>query len=67
MEDKGDDKKGSKKRNKKNTNNKREQKKDEAWKKELPKAGGEHGREESWKIYLQLVQAPYGMDRPQAR
>jgi len=37
--DKGDDKKNSKKKNKKNRENKKEQKKDEAWKKELPKAG----------------------------
>jgi hypothetical protein len=37
--DKGKDKKNSKKKNKKNTENRREQKKDEAWKKELPKAG----------------------------
>jgi len=29
--------------------------------------GGEQGREESWIIYLQLVRAPHGLNRPQAR
>ncbi len=62
---KGDkDEKGKKWKNKKNTSNKKDQKRDETWK-QVPPKENKKGGETSWKVHLQLVQAPYGVDSPQ--
>jgi hypothetical protein len=61
--DKGE--KGKKWKNKKNTSNKKDQKRDETWKRVPPKDNEKEGKT-GWEIHLQLVQAPYGMDSPQA-
>jgi hypothetical protein len=61
--DKGE--KGKKWKNEKNTSNKKDQKRDETWKQVPPKEHKKEGKT-SWKVHLQLVRAPYGVDGPQA-
>jgi hypothetical protein len=61
--DKGE--KGKKWKNKKNTSNKKDQKRDETWEQVLRRENKREGKT-CWKIHLQMVQAPYGLDSPQA-